>query len=304
MARFNIDFLGNRKIMFTISAVLLAVSIAAVAFQGGLNFGIEFVGGTSIDVADAQGVTESQVMEALEALEIDHSSFESFSASDSGRTDGFTIGTRETDPVATSEDVGRLSEELGLPSSSFKMTVIGPSWGGDITRSSALAFLVSLGAIIAYMAVRFEWKMSIAAIVALLHDIVIVVGVYALSGREVTPNTIAALLTILGYSLYDTVVVFHRIKDNAESMGKVRFMDMANRSINEVFMRTINTTVSSLIPVLCLLFLGGETLMDFAFAMSVGLIVGSYSSFAVASPLFVLWKEREPKYAALRRRSE
>ena len=145
--------------------------------------------------------------------------------------------------------------------------------------------------------------MGFTAVVALLHDLIIVMGVYALIGREVTPNTIAALLTILGYSLYDTVVVFHRINDNMKELNiRCSFMTMANHSVNQVFLRTINTTLTSIIPVIAMLFFGGETLQDFAFAMVIGLISGSYSSIAVATPLFSMWKTREPANAKLQKR--
>ena len=180
------------------------------------------------------------------------------------------------------------------------MTTIGPDWGASVIQSSLIAFLVSIVLIIIYIAIRFEYKMGVTAIVALLHDLVLVMGIYALVGREVNPNTIAALLTILGYSLYDTVVVFHRINDNMKSDDvKCTFMTMANHSINQVLVRTVNTTLTSLIPVLAMLFFGGETLKDFAFAMSIGLICGSYSSIAVAAPLYAMWKTREPRYAKL-----
>ena len=149
--------------------------------------------------------------------------------------------------------------------------------------------------IIAYIGIRFRsYKMGVVAVITLLHDLIIVVGIYALIGREFTPNTVAALLTILGYSLYDTVVVFHRVNDNMqESSAKVTFMTMANHSINQVFIRSINTTLTSLIPVLFMLLFGSETLKDFAFAMVIGLICGCYSSIAVAMPLFSAWKSRE-----------
>jgi SecD/SecF fusion protein len=142
--------------------------------------------------------------------------------------------------------------------------------------------------------------MGITAIVALLHDLILVVGIYALVGREVNPNTIAALLTILGYSLYDTVVVFHRINDNMKGENiRCTFMTMANHSMNQVFVRTINTTLTSFIPVFAMLLFGGETLKDFAFAMAIGLLAGSYSSIAIACPLYTMWKTREPRYAKL-----
>ena len=156
---------------------------------------------------------------------------------------------------------------------------------------------MSLVLIIIYIAIRFEFKMGVTAVVVLLHDLIIVVGVYALVGREFTPNAVAALLTIIGYSLYDTVVVFHRINDNAKDMNvKCSFFTVANHSLNQVLIRSINTTVTSLIPVLFMLLFGGETLKDFAFAMVIGLFIGCYSSIALGTPLFSIWKTREDKY--------
>ncbi len=165
-----------------------------------------------------------------------------------------------------------------------------------------MALAISIAAILLYVSVRFEYKMSLTAVVALIHDILITLGIYALAGYELTPNTIAALLTILGYSLYDTIVVFHRIKENAQHLQKQTFIQMANRSINEVIVRSMNTTITSLIPVLIMLFFGGETLRDFALALTIGLLVGAYSSIGVAAPLYAIWKETEPKYAALRKK--
>ena len=145
--------------------------------------------------------------------------------------------------------------------------------------------------------------MGITAVVALLHDLVIVFGVYALLGHEVTPNTIAALLTILGYSLYDTVVVFHRINENMKSDSvKCTFMSMANHSVNEVLIRSLNTSITSLIPVVAMLLFGGETLKDFALAMTIGLVTGCYSSIAIATPLYAIWKTREDRFAKLQKK--
>lgn len=145
--------------------------------------------------------------------------------------------------------------------------------------------------------------MGVMAVLALIHDLILVIGIYALVGREISPNTIAALLTILGYSLYDTVVVFHRINDNMkQGTERCSFITMANHSINQVFVRSLNTTMTSLIPVVAMLFFGGETLKDFAFAMSIGLVCGAYSSIAIACPLYSWWKTREPKNYRLMRK--
>ena len=194
-----------------------------------------------------------------------------------------------------------MADEFGWSTDSFEVTTIGPDWGASVVQSSLLAFLVSLILIIAYISIRFrDYKMGVSAVIALLHDLVLVFGVYALVGREVTPNTIAALLTILGYSLYDTVVVFHRINENMKDDSvKCTFATMANHSVNEVLIRSLNTSITSLIPVVAMLLFGGETLKDFALAMTVGLIAGAYSSYAIATPIYVIWKTRETRYAKL-----
>lgn len=171
--------------------------------------------------------------------------------------------------------------------------------GSNVTNAAMLALMVSIIAILAYVSIRFEYKMAVTGVIALAHDVIITLGLYALIGREVTPNTVAALLTIMGYSLYDTIVVFHRIRENTANLTKKSFMQMANDSLNQVLARWVNTGLSSLIPVVCLLVLGGSTLKDFAFALTIGLVSGAYSSVAVASPLYALWKEREPRFQAL-----
>ncbi len=292
----DINFLGYRKVFLTVSAVLVVASFAVVGIKG-LNFGIEFVGGTSVSFHNTGEVTIDEMRAAFaEAGEPDAVIQTTYSDGE----EGFLIRTTTTDAQDATAAANQVSDKLGLATDSFEVTTIGPDWGASVIRASLIAFLVSIVLIIIYIAIRFEYKMGFTAIVSLLHDLIIVMGIYALVGREVNPNTIAALLTILGYSLYDTVVVFHRINDNMTDLSiKCTFMTMANHSINQVFIRTINTTLTSLIPVIAMLFFGGETLKDFAFAMVVGLIAGSYSSIAVATPLFALWKTREPRYAKL-----
>ncbi|HET6497965.1 MAG TPA: protein translocase subunit SecF, partial [Coriobacteriia bacterium] len=190
-------------------------------------------------------------------------------------------------------------ETLGLPTAGGDVSTVGPGWGANITRAALLALAISVAAILLYVAVRYEYKMSITAVITLVHDVFIVLGIYALVGREVTPNTIAALLTIMGYSLYDTIVVFHRIRENAQGLTRGTFTGMANHSLNQVLVRSLNTSITSLMPPLMLLFFGGETLVDFAFALVIGIALGAYSSIGVATPLYAAWKEREPKFQAL-----
>lgn len=295
----DINFLGHRRVFLTIAAVLVCASVLVVGIKG-MNFGIEFVGGTSIAFHGTDDVTIDQMRSAFtEAGEPDAV----IQTTNADGQEGFLVRTTTTSAEDATSRANQVADDLGLSTGSFEVTTIGPDWGASVIQSSAIAFLVSIILIIIYIAIRFEYKMGFMAVVSLLHVLIIVAGVYALVGREVNPNTIAALLTILGYSLYDTVVVFHRINDNMkEGDIKCTFMTMANHSINQVFIRSINTTLSSLIPVLAMLFFGGETLRDFAFAMAIGLALGSYSSIAVASPLYAMWKTREPRFAKLQKK--
>jgi SecD/SecF fusion protein len=295
----DINFLGNRNIFFVISGCLIVISLLAICIKG-INFGIEFTGGTEINFTQVSDLTIEQMRSAFDDVGEGDAVIQTTTTNGQ---DGFLVRLSETNPDVAAGHAQSVADALGLSSDSYQVTTIGPDWGGDITRSSILAFVISIVAIIVYIAFRFEFKMGVMAVVALLHDLVIVIGVYALVGREMTPNVVAALLTILGYSLYDTVVVFHRIIDNAENTQmKCSLMRMANHSINQVFVRTVNTALAQLIPVLMMLFFGGSTLKDFAFAMAIGLICGAYSSIAVATPLYSLWKTREKKYAKLAKR--
>jgi preprotein translocase subunit SecF len=184
---------------------------------------------------------------------------------------------------------------------------VGPTFGAQIAQRAVLALVVFLGAVILFMSWRLEWKMALSGIVALFHDLIITFGVYSITGFEVTPATIIAVLTILGYSLYDTVVVFDKVQENMESSDRVTFTDIVNRSMNQVLMRSVNTSLTSLLPVGSLLFvgsflLGARTLLEFALALFVGIALGTYSSIAVASPLLAVWKEREDEWTRVRRR--
>lgn len=287
-----------RFIMLGFATFMVVASIGLIAFKG-LTYGIEFRGGTVIDVVDSGNVGIEQVRAAFNAAGVRNAEIQTTSV---GNAKGFVIRAEITDPQVAAAASESVAKALKLPADSFQVTTIGPGWGKNVTNRSMIALVVSVIAILLYVAVRFDYKMSVTAILSLVHDITVTLGIYALAGREVTPNTIAALLTILGYSLYDTIVVFHRIKENSATLQKQTFMDMANQSINEVFVRSLNTTITSLIPVLALLFFGGETLKDFAFALSVGLFFGAYSSIGIAAPLYAMWREIEPKFQALKKK--
>ncbi|WP_165172065.1 protein translocase subunit SecD [Adlercreutzia sp. ZJ242] len=296
----DINFLGYRKVFLTAAAVAMCACFAVVGLRG-LNFGIEFVGGTSVAFHDTGEVTIEQMRDAFADAGEPDAVIQTTTADGE---EGFLVRTTTTSAEDAAASASAVASELGLSTESFEVTTIGPDWGASVIQSSLIAFLVSLVLIIAYIGIRFrDYKMGIMAVVALFHDLILVMGIYALVGREVNPNTIAALLTILGYSLYDTVVVFHRINDNMSGESiRCTFMTMANHSVNQVLIRTVNTTLTSFIPVFAMLLFGGETLKDFAFAMSIGLIAGSYSSIAIATPLYAMWKTREPKFAKLQKK--
>ena len=292
MPRREIDFLGHHRLFLIFSISLVVIAIGSLAVRG-LSFGIEFQGGTVITISEAPGITESEVRSAF---------------ADAGATgvqvqltegDGYIVRISESDADVANQIYRDVFESLGLSTDVGDIATIGPGWGRNITRAALLALSMSIAAILLYISVRYEYKMSIVAVFTLLHDVLIVLGIYALVGREVTPNTIAALLTIMGYSLYDTIVVFHRIRENAKGLTRSTFTFMANHSVNQVIVRSLNTSITSIIPPLMLLLFGGETLSDFAFALVIGMMLGAYSSIGVATPLYTAWKEREPKFKAL-----
>ena len=299
--KLDINLLGYRKIFLTVAACAIVLVIALVGIRG-VNFGIEFVGGTSVTFHQGgNDVTTEQVRSAFDAAGEPDAVVQTTNADGQA---GFLVRTTDTSAESAATAANQVADQFGWDADSFEVTTIGPDWGASVIQSSAIAFLVSLLLIIAYISFRFrDPKMGVSAVIALLHDLVIVLGVYVLVGREVTPNTIAALLTILGYSLYDTVVVFHRINENMKGESpKCTFATMANHSVNEVLVRSLNTSITSLIPVVAMLIFGGETLRDFALAMTVGLVCGCYSSYAIATPIYVMWKTHEPRFAKLQKK--
>lgn len=296
----DFDFLGKRKIFLIVAAVAV-VAVGAIVGIKGVDLGIEFVGGTSITFHGTGDVTTDQLRSTFAEAGQPEAVIQT---TNSDGEEGFLVRMTVTSAEEAAGIANQVANTYGWTSSDFEVTTIGPDWGASVIQSSLIAFLVSLVLIILYIAVRFkDYKMGVTAVITLLHDLIIVLGIYVLIGREVTPNTIAALLTILGYSLYDTVVVFHRINENmAEGTPKCTFMSMANHSINEVIIRSLNTSITSLIPVVAMLIFGGETLRDFALAMTIGLIVGCYSSIIIATPVYSIWKTAEEKFAKLKKK--
>jgi SecD/SecF fusion protein len=207
----------------------------------------------------------------------------------------FQISTKQLKPDQVRKATGALDSKYTIKGSPDTQS-IGPTFGNTVAKSAIIAIIVSLLVISAYIALRFEWKYAVPVIIALMHDLLITAGVYSLVGREVTTSTVAALLTILGYSLYDTIIVFDRIRENVPRMPRAAFSQIVNRSMGEVLTRSLATSFSTALPILALLLFGGDTLKDFAFALLIGTLSGAYSSVFIASPVLTHWKEREEVY--------
>ncbi|KWX10365.1 preprotein translocase subunit SecF, partial [Carbonactinospora thermoautotrophica] len=300
------DFVGRQKTWYLISAVILLVAAAGLAVRG-LNLGVEFKGGTLITVKNTTATVE-QVREAVKSVEgVGGEPIVQKVGGDSVR---IQLGHVGAGAAVTEKIQDMLEQKLGVTERDISIQQIGPSWGGDISRKALLALGVFLLAVIVYLSVMFEWKMAFSAVIALLHDLVITVGVYALTGFEVTPATVIGILTILGYSLYDTVVVFDKVKENTRGLtggARMTYSQAANLAVNQTLVRSINTSVTALLPVGSILFvgaglLGAGVLKDIALAIFVGIAAGTYSSIFIATPLLADLKEREPAMKALAKR--
>jgi preprotein translocase subunit SecF len=303
--RTHFDFIGRSWLWALISGTAVVISLGALVISG-LNLGIDFEGGTQWEFRVAKGdVSAGDVRDALNGTPAANARVLILG------NNGVRVQEAELKPAARADVTAALAKLAQVKAADVSIVDVGPTWGDQVSRKAltALAFFFLL--IAAYLTFRFEWKMALSAIVAVVHDIIITIGVYAVTGFEVTPATVVAFLTILGFSLYDTVVVFDKIKENTPSVGTERgdtYSLMVNRSMNQVLMRSINTSFVALLPVASLLvvgsgILGAATLRDFALALFVGLLVGAYSSIFVATPILAWLKEREPRYAAVRERS-
>jgi SecD/SecF fusion protein len=297
--RWTFDFMGASKWFFSMSGVILLVGALAIGGKG-LNFGIDFKSGTRIKTPLERPATESQVRSVMDRLGYADAEIQRVNDKALG-PNVIQISTSQLQPDKVQKVRSALDTRFGVANGKFSNTSIGPTFGQSVARTAIIAIIASLLVISAYIALRFEWKYAVPVLIALMHDILITGGVYSLTGREVTTSTVAALLTILGYSLYDTIIVFDRIRENVPRMPRAAFSQIVNRSMSEVLTRSLATSLSTLMPVLALLFFGGETLKDFAFALLVGIASGAYSSVFIASPVLTHWKEREAVYE--RRRS-
>jgi SecD/SecF fusion protein len=296
--RRHFDYMGASRWFFSMSGVILLIGALAIGGKG-LNFGIDFKSGTRIKTELTRTADENAVRSAIAPSGFADAEIQRLTGQGAGKN-SFQISTK----TLTSAQRGIIQQDLqkkfGVKSYDFDF--IGPTFGQTVAKSAVIAIIASLLVISIYIALRFEWKYSVPVFIALMHDLLITSGVYSLLGREVTTSTVAALLTILGYSLYDTIIVFDRVRENVPRMPRAAFSQIVNRSMSEVITRSLATSFCTALPIFALLLFGGNTLKDFAFALLVGVISGTYSSIFIASPVLTHWKEREPVYVRRRRR--
>ncbi|MFF0448721.1 protein translocase subunit SecF [Streptomyces sp. NPDC004609] len=296
------DFVAKRKFWYAVSILITITAIVGLAVRG-LNMGIEFKGGavfttpkTSVSVVDAKEYAEEASGHDAIVQKLGNGTLR--------------IQVSDLDTAAATKVQGELAKDMDMAANRIDAELVGPSWGEQIANKAWTGLAVFMILVVIYLAIAFEWRMALAALIALIHDLTITVGVYALVGFEVTPGTVIGLLTILGYSLYDTVVVFDGLKEGAKDITKqtrYTYSEIANRSLNGTLVRSINTTVVALLPVAGLLFIGGGflgagMLNDISLSLFVGLAAGAYSSIFIATPLVADFKERDPQMKALRKR--
>jgi SecD/SecF fusion protein len=289
------DFMGRSKWFFSASGLILLVCALALS-NNGLNLGIDFQGGTRITAPLERPATVDQVRAALAPIGLGNAEVQTLSNADLG-PNVIQVSSEQLPPNEVDRVEQTLQKAFGF-SDDASSESIGPSFGQSVATNAIRAIIASLVVISIYIALRFQWKFAVPVLIALMHDILITGGVYALLGREVTASTVAALLTILGFSLYDTIVVFDRVRENVPRMPSAAFSQIYNRSMSEVIVRSLATSFCAALPILALMLFGGETLRDFAFALLVGTLSGTYSSVFIAGPVLTLWKEREPTYRA------
>ena len=299
----SIDFVGRRKQWYLVSLALFIISMGAF-FTQGLKLGIEFSGGTVVTITDT-GATANDAREAVSSLDF----VEGLIVQEIG-DNKVSIRTESLEPAELTEIQDLLASTYSISVESIDVQSIGPSWGEEITRKGITGLVAFLVIVMLYLAMTFEPKMALAAFMALFHDVFITVGVYALIGFEVTPATLIGFLTILAYSLYDTVVVFDKVRENTKNITQVArltYSQAANLAINQTLIRSINTSIVAVLPIASLLFvgaglLGAGTLKDIALVLFIGMIIGTFSSLFIATPVLAGLREREPAMIALAKR--
>ncbi|MGV8852722.1 MAG: protein translocase subunit SecF [Rhodoglobus sp.] len=302
----SVNFIGRRKVWYLLAAILIAVSIIGPTLRGGYVFGIEFTGGSQFQIDSVEALTSPDTNAEAQKLATDTVVGVVAEADPKITivgTDSLRIQTEQLEPDESTAVGDALAGAFSVGTDEVAASFVGPSWGADITSSALRALLVFIALAAIMMAIYFRtWKMSIAAMIALLHDIVITAGVYGIFGFEITPSAVIGFLTILGFSLYDTVVVFDKIRENTSEDGsesRRTFAESVNLAVNQTLVRSINTGVVAALPVAAILFigayvLGAGTLRDIALALFIGIVVGTYSTIFIAAPLYAQFRQNEP----------
>ncbi len=282
------DILGKRKIWYTISLTIIIIGLLFTAFKG-LNLGIDFNGGTLLEYKFDNKVSNEKVRAALS--NIDFAQDAVIQQSEEGGIHGVLIRTKELSPKQIVDIEDALKAEFPTLET-LRTDMVGPTIGQELRVKALWSLLLASIAIIIYISVRFEFRFAIVAIITLLHDVLITVGLFAILGREVNTPFVAALLTIIGYSINDTIVIFDRIRENMKLMQRTPFIELANKAVVDTLSRSINTSLTTLITILAIYFFGGASIKTFMLALFIGMFAGTYSSIFVASPLLVTWKEK------------
>ena len=297
----QIDYMGKKKLWFAISGAVIVAGLISLGAQG-LNLGIDFKGGVQFQFQTNKAYSQGQVQSFMAKQGEPDAVVQGQGKSDNGDFKTWQVRTKTLDRAQQNHLQQNLKNDLGASGGGVKN--VSGTFGHQIAIDAVYAIIVSLLLITIFIAIRFDLKFAIPVILAMLHDIAITIGVYSLVGKEVTVDTVAAVLTVLGYSIYDTIIIFDRVRENIPLMRRSPFATIANVSMWETIRRSLATTFITLLPIICLLILGGQTLKDFAFALIVGVISGAYSSIFIAAPLLTMWKEREPDYARRKQLAE
>jgi preprotein translocase subunit SecF len=292
----HINFLGHRRAAFILSAVLIIAGLVSLIAHGGPELGIDFQGGILLQLRFEQPIAAERIRETLVGIGLGEAEIQHFGGD---REAIIRIGEEAGGEDVTGQIVEALNRENPDNHADVRrQELVGPKVGQELRAKATLAIIYALIGILIYISIRFEFRFAVGAVAALVHDVLITLGAFSLTGREVTLPVIAALLTIVGYSLNDTIVIYDRIREDRRKLYGKSFVDIVNTSLNESLSRTLVTSLTTLIVVFCLYLFGGEVIHDFAFALMIGVIVGTYSSLYVASPLVVEWQV----YAEARRR--
>jgi preprotein translocase subunit SecF len=282
----NINFIGKRKIALTISVILIVIGIVSLIIKGP-NYGVDFTGGTSLQLQFEKPVNVGEIRTILSAIGLGNSEIKEFAT---GNELLIRLQQQDTMEDVSEKVLGELTNQL--TDNKFELRskeTVGPRIGSELRRDAIKAILISLVLILLYISWRFEFKFAVGAVVALFHDVLITLGIFSLFDLEISLAVVAAFLTIIGYSLNDTIVVFDRIRENLKVMRREEYINIFNRSINQTLSRTLLTSLTTFVVIIILFFFGGEVIHIFSFALVIGIIVGTYSSIFIASPVVVEW---------------